>query len=116
MTNEWYKNHKYICDKERLVSLMNKHKGVIFVAGLPSNRRELLDLFDKVFLLQCREETFLKRLIERTSHDFGKHILEQKNLLSWYKDFVTDMLERGAISINTDRPLSEVVDDICFKL
>lgn len=116
MTNEWYKNHKYICDKEKLTNLLNVYKNTVFVAGLPSNRRELLDLFDKVFLLQCREETFIKRIKERTSHDFGKHILEQENILSWYKDFEADMLKRGAVTINTDCPLANVVDEICSLL
>lgn len=115
MTNEWYHDHKYICDKKKLIDLMNKSKDRVVVAGLPSNRRELLELFDKVFLLQCREETFLKRIKERTSHDFGKHILEQENIFSWYKDFEIDMLERGAIAINTDQPLEDVVEEVISK-
>ena len=86
------------------------------ISGLPSNRRELLDLFNKVFLLQCREKTFLERINKRTSHDFGKHILEQENILSWYKDFEADMLERGASPINTDRPLVDVVEEILSKI
>ncbi len=115
MTDEWYNNHKYICDKEKLVNLMNKHNGVVVVACLPSNRRELLALFDKVFILQCAEDTFIKRIKERTNNDFGKHVLEQENLLSWYKNFETDMLARGAISINTDQSLMTVVNDIISK-
>lgn len=116
MNNEWYKNHKYICDKIKLINFMNQCKGIVFVAGLPSNRHELLDLFDKVFLLQCKEETFIKRIKERISHDFGKHILERENILSWYKNFETDMLERGAVPINTDRFLINVVDEILSQI
>ena len=71
MTNEWYHSHKYICDKKKLANLINKHKSDVAVAGLPSNRRDLLDLFDKVFLLQCREETFIKRIKERK---WNKHL------------------------------------------
>ena len=115
MTNEWYQKHKYICYKEKLADLMSNYKDGVVVVGLPSNHYELLDLFDKVFLLQCKEETFIKRLTERTNNNFGKHALEKENILSWYKNFETKMLERGAISINADQPLIDVVDEISSK-
>src|SRR3990167_1057563 len=73
MTNKWYKNHKYICDKE---------------------------------------ETFLKRIDERASHDFGKHILDKQNILSWYKNFEEKMLGKGAIAINTEGSLDKVVEKV----
>ena len=112
MTQEWYENHKYICDEEKLINLMNQYNGMVVVVGLPSNRHDLLHLFNKIFLLQCGEETFLKRIDERTSHDFGKNIREKENILSWYKNFEEKMLEKGAIAINTEEPLNDVVDKI----
>ena len=115
MSQEWYRGHKYICDKEKLVNLIkNSPKEIVVVAGLFNNRSELRDLFNKVFLLQCKEETFLKRIIERENHNFGKHILEQENILSWYKNFEKETLNEGAIPINTDKPLDSVVGEI-FK-
>jgi gluconate kinase len=106
---------KYICDKEKLINLINNSpKEIVAVAGLFNNRSELRDLFDKVFLLQCKEETFLKRIIERENHNFGKHILEQENILSWYKNFEKETLDEGAMPINTDKLLDSVVDEI-FK-
>jgi methylenetetrahydrofolate dehydrogenase (NADP+)/methenyltetrahydrofolate cyclohydrolase len=113
MSKEWYSKHQYVCDKEKLVNLIkNSPKGIVVVAGLFNNRSELRDLFDKVFLLQCKEETFLKRIIERENHNFGKHPLEQENILSWYKNFEREVLEEGAIPINTEHPLKEVVEEI----
>jgi dephospho-CoA kinase len=113
MSSEWYKKHQYICNKEKLTNLIkNSPEKIVAVAGLFNNRSELLGLFDKVFLLQCKEETFLKRIIERENHNFGKHILEQENILSWYKNFEKEVLEEGAIPINTDRLLTQVVDEI----
>jgi len=116
MTDEWYRKHEYLCDKEKLIDFINDtDKDIVVVAGLASNRSELWDLFDKVFLLQCKEETFIKRIIERIEHNFGKHILEQENILSWYKNFEKETLEQGAISINTDCSLVEVADKIFSK-
>jgi len=91
---------------------MNNYKNVVVVVGLPSNRNEMLGLFDKVFLLHCKEETFLKRIDERASHDFGKHILDKQNILSWYKNFEEKMLGKGAIAINTEGSLDKVVEKV----
>ncbi len=116
MEGEWYRKHRYICNKEKLIDLINNSdKNIIVVAGLPNNRSELLDLFDKVFLLQCREETFIKRIEERTNNDFGKHALEKENILSWYKNFEKKTLEEGAIPIDTDRSLADVTEEIFSK-
>lgn len=117
MSKEWYRKHKYICDKGKLIDLINNSpKNIVVVAGLFNNRSELRDLFDKVFLLQCKEETFLKRIIERENHNFGKHILEQENILSWYKNFEKETLNEGAILINTDKPLDLVADEIIKQI
>ena len=112
MTDEWYQKHKYICDKEKLINLMSNYKDTVVVVGLPSNHNELLYLFDKVFLLYCKEEIFLKRIEDRTSHDFGKHVLDRQNILSWYKNFEEKMLGKGAIAINTEESLDEVVSKV----
>jgi len=117
MSKEWYWKHKYICDKEKLIDLINNSpKDIVVVAGLFGNRFELWNLFEKVFLLQCKEETFLKRIIERENHNFGKHILEQENILSWYKNFEKEIVSEGALPINTDKPLDLVVGEIIAQI
>jgi dephospho-CoA kinase len=117
MSKDWYSKHKYICNKEKLVDLIsNSSKDILAVAGLFSNRSELWNLFDKVFLLQCKEKTFLKRITERENHNFGKNILEQENILSWYKNFEEKILSEGAILINADKILYSAVDDIIKQI
>lgn len=113
MTKNWYWKHQYVCDKEKLINLIkNSPKDIVAVAGLFNNRLELRDLFDKVFLLKCDEKTFLKRITERENHNFGKHPLDQENILSWYKNFEREVLEEGAIPVNTEKLLKDVVDEI----
>jgi len=63
-------------------------------------------------LLKCDEKTFLKRITERENHNFGKHPLDQENILSWYKNFEREVLEEGAIPVNTEKLLKDVVDEI----
>ncbi|HEY4494107.1 MAG TPA: AAA family ATPase [Candidatus Paceibacterota bacterium] len=117
MTSEWYKSHKYIWDREKLNNLIkNSGKNTIVIAGLAHDSSELWDLFDKVFLLYCNKETFIKRITERENHDFGKHSLEKEYILSWHKDFENEMLEGGAVPINTEHPLMDVVEEIYYNL
>lgn len=111
---EWFESHEYICDKEKLVTLMTEGKDIVVVVGLADNQSDFLNLFDKVFLFYCNEEIFLKRIKGRTGHDFGKHDLEQEMILGWYKGFEKVVLDSGAIPINTDRPILEVVNEL-FK-
>ena len=93
---EFFETHKYICDKEKLIALMNEHEGVVVVVGLADNSN-FLNLFDKTFLFYCDEKVFLKRIKERINNDFGKHKSEQEIILVWYKDFNMEMLGKGAI-------------------
>jgi|SRR3989338_4952394 len=109
---DFFETHEYICDKEKLVALMNKYKDIVVVIGLADNQSEFLDLFDKIFLFYCDEEIFIKRIKERTNHNFGKHPSEQKMILGWYKNFEKEMLDKGAIAINTEGSLDKVVEKV----
>lgn len=121
--HDWYSGigsdfldlHDYICDQEKLIKLINECKDIVVVFGLAGNQSEFLNLFDKVFLFHCDEKIFLERIRTRTNHDFGKHESEKKMILGWYRDLEKEMLEEGAIPINTDRPLVDVVDEVMSK-
>ena len=110
---EWLDEHEYVCDQKKLEQLINAPKGNVAVLGVVSNQDELLPLFDKVFLLCCKEETFLHRLDTRDGdNQFAKDKSEQEHILSWYKGFEKKMLEQGAIPISTEDPIDKVADKI----
>src|SRR3989338_9637255 len=44
---EFFESHQYLCDKEKLVALMNESKGMVVVVGLADNQSDLLDLLDR---------------------------------------------------------------------
>lgn len=110
--NDWHEAHEWICNKEKLIHLISQHKDIVVIVGCASNQDEFLDLFDKVFLLNCTSETFLKRIDERTNNDFGKHRIEKERILNWYKDFESKLIKQGAIPIDTEEPLKLVVEKI----
>jgi len=112
MNKDWMEAHGWYCDIEKLKKMLDVSEDIIIVVGLATNQNDYLNLFDKIFLLQCKEKTFLERLKTRTSNDFGKHILEKEYILDFYKNFEKVMLEKGAISINAEEPLDLVMENI----
>ena len=109
---EFINAHKWVCDKEHLRNLITDNEDV-YVCGVSENQDEYLDLFDRVILLQCEPEVFLQRLLDRTNDNpFGKDKSAQEYLLSIYKGFENDLLKKGAIAVNVNRPLNEVIEDI----
>lgn len=114
---DWIEAHDYICDKDKLMKLFDSYdNSTIVVFGIASNQEDYISLFDKVFLLHCKEETFLHRLKTREENDFAREKSEQEQVLSWYKDFEDKMLKNGAIPINTDAPISIVADQIISQI
>jgi broad-specificity NMP kinase len=111
LNKDFIDSHVWICDTEKLKDL-TKGDEKIYVFGISENQGVYLNLFDKVILLQCKPETFIKRIRERKDNDFGKDKGAQDYLLDTYKWFENDMMQKGAIPLNVDRPLSEVIDII----
>ena len=110
---EWLDSHAWVCDGEKLKNLINEQKqDVVFAVGITSNQGNYLGLFDKVLLLQCNEQTFLNRIDSRIDNNYGKEQSEREHLLGFYKSFEENLLNKGAISVNVDKPISEIVDDI----
>ena len=110
---DWFENYDWMCDSEKLKELINVEKDLVVVAGIAGNQNSYLSLFDKVFVLQCKPEIFIKRVIERDTNDaFGKTPSEQEFLLNLYQNFEKDLLTKGAISINTENPIETVTEEV----
>lgn len=112
MDSDFVDTHDWICDTENLKTFLHKDAKVGFVAGMATNQDEFLHLFDKILLLECNPETFCKRIENRTDNDFGKDKKVQQQILDRYKTYAEKMLARGAVSINTEKPIDEVVDEV----
>ncbi len=114
---EWLEAHDWVCDIPKLQELLeeNQDKPTIIV-GIAYNQEDFLNLFDKVFLLYCTPEVFIERLNNRhDGNNFGKDKSEQEQILSWYEDFETRMKNHGAIPVNAESPVEEIVEDVKDK-
>jgi dephospho-CoA kinase len=107
---EFVDRHDWICNIELLKKLMEKD--LVFVLGMAGNQDDFLQLFDKVLLLECSPETFCARIDQRTDNDFGKHPEIREQILRRYKSYAEKMLAKGAISINTEKSINEVVEEV----
>lgn len=115
VNKDWLEAHNWVCDIKKLKKLINS-KDKIVIAGSASNQNNFLSLFDQIFLLHCREKVFLNRLKKRRNNDFGKSKSEREIILKWYRTFQDDMIKRGAIPINSEKPVSIIAKEIIRKI
>lgn len=108
---KWYQANGWMCNIPELEKALAGDDDVV-VAGLSSNQELYLPLFDTILILHTSPEVVVSRLQSRTDNDYGKHPLEQQRLLNWHKSFEQEMVARGAVPINADRPLREVVEEV----
>ena len=112
MTIAFVDTHDWVCDTSYLTRLLEKDRDIAFVLGMATNQSEFLSVFDKIFVLQCAPETFLKRIEDRTDNNFGKDKKVQEQIIARSKTYEQEMSSKGAVPINTDRSVDDVVDDV----
>lgn len=113
---EFLENNDWYCDIDKLKKALEKEEAIVFVCGSSANHDEYIDMFEKVFFLKCAPEVFLKRINERIDHDFGKHESESEHILGYYKEYEKDLVSKGAIIIDADKPIEQVLEDILNNL
>jgi len=85
---------------------------VRFVIGSASNQVAFYDRFERIVLLTAPTEVMVDRIRSRTTNPFGQTEGEMAKILA-DKETFEPMMRRAADSvIDTDRPLTEVVDEV----
>ncbi len=115
LNEEFIDTHAWVCDIEKMKQILQNRQGII-VLGIAENQNEYISLFNKVILLQCRPEIFIKRIESRVDNDFGKDKEVQRHLLATYKSFENDLLTRNAVVINTEVSIDDVADQIISEM
>lgn len=114
---EWIDQHNWICDETKLRELLSDDRGITIICGIASNQKQLLLLFAKVILLTLDDELLKQRLSNRQGEDeFAKTESEQIGVLGWKKGWEEEMLQAGAVPIDTDKPLDEVIGEILLLI
>jgi dephospho-CoA kinase len=97
-------------EETKLRTLLESNKE-LFLCGSAGNQLAFHDLFDEVFVLSLDPETQKARLSQRHSL-YGKDPVMQERIVKQQQEFVVDALNLGAIAIDSDKPIVEVVDSI----
>jgi len=113
-SREFFEEVDRLCDIDKLNQLFRKYKNIV-AAGTSggSNQDEFLSQFDKILLLQSSPEVLIHRMKTRVNKSgYGKTKAEQDDTIDWRKEFDPELLSKGAIPVNTEGNLDEVVDTI----
>jgi adenylate kinase family enzyme len=110
----WQELHTFQMDEGLISVLYDRAKDTtIFILGNCGNELEIADkYFDKVLCLEIDEETMVKRLLTRTTNNYGKDPDQMAIIKKWYKPIMERYRNYGAIMIDGTQSLDEIVDQI----
>src|SRR5688572_12735384 len=96
--DDWRLAHRWVWSRTRIMQAVTTAGGdanSTFILGIARNQGEMLDIFDKVFLLVIDEDTQNARLAQATSPHRTEAIKQQ--IRDGRPIFEAEMLARGAI-------------------
>jgi broad-specificity NMP kinase len=107
----WFDNvGNFNWDIPRVAALLDAH-GDIFICSLADNQERLFDRFDKIFLLLLDDVTLEHRLRMR-DNDLSKVPEQMADIMTLHKHFEASLINRGAMAINVNQAIHEVVNTI----
>lgn len=106
-TDEWLLSHRWVWSRSRIESVIQQHGSStqdFFVCGIALNQRDMLDLFELVFLLTLDHETQIERLnAPSNAHRTG---VARAQILAGRPVFEREMRALGAITLDGRQPIS----------
>jgi 2-phosphoglycerate kinase len=108
---EWFNTNRYIWDLTRVTQLLQQHEDV-YLCALADNQEDMYASFDKIFLLVLDETLMRHRLEQRTTTNYGKNPDELSDIMKMHRHFEASLLNAGAVTINVDKALPDVVSEI----
>jgi hypothetical protein len=109
----WLRSHRWVWSRARLADVLAGHDGPVFVCGIARNQDELLDLFDRVFLLQIDEPTQEARLLAHdASHPPGRSEAGRQEIRAGRAVFEARLRRLGAVALDGTAPTARVADEL----
>ena len=93
--------------------VLARHDGAVFVCGIARNLDQVLELFDRVFLLQLDERTQEDRLIAHdAAHPPGRSEAGRQEIREGRAVFQAQMLKLGATALDSTTPTASLADQL----
>lgn len=107
----WFDTSRYVWDIDKVMRLLQQQDDV-YICALADNQEELYAAFDKIFLLLLDTTLMRHRLEWRPATRYGKDTEELSDIMKMHQHFEDSLLNAGAIGINTDKALPDIVSEI----
>src|SRR5260221_10660340 len=110
---QWLRAHRWVWNRSRLQDLLAQQQRPVFVCGIALNIDQVLDLFDRVFLLRIDADTQEERLLAHdTSHSPGRSEAGRQQIRDGRPVFEAQMLKLGAVALNGTASTDAVADQL----
>jgi hypothetical protein len=107
----WLRSHRWVWSRSRLQEVLAVHEEPVFVRGIARNQDELLDLFDRFFLLQIDGPTQDARLAAyEPGNPPGRSEAGRQEIRDGRAVFEAQMPRLGAIALDGMAPMAQVAD------
>ena len=108
----WYDDvAAYNWDPIKIAELLDSDRDV-YICSKAHNQSDFYDKFDKIFVLTLDSDLLTMRLKNRPGHSIGKHDSELQDILKLHEHFESSLINKGAIQVDSSRPLDHIVDAI----
>jgi gluconate kinase len=112
-SDEWLLSHRWVWSRSRVEAVIAERSSAdrpFFVCGIAINQRDMLDLFDHVFLLTLDHETQIERL--NAPSNAHRTVAMRAQILDGRPVFEAQMQAAGAIALDGRLPSSTLASQI----
>lgn len=114
---DWWPAHRWVWTRGGVEAAIRQHASTtrhLFVCGIATNQRDLLDLFDVIFLLTLDHQTQVERL--EAPSNAARPSPERRQILDGRPIFEAQMRAVGATTIDGRQPTSLIADRILGEI
>jgi hypothetical protein len=109
----WLWTHHWVWSRSRLQQIVMRHQAPLFVCGIALNIHQVVDLFDRIFLLRIDADAQEQRLLAYDAENPpGRTEAGRQQIREGRPIFEAQMLELGAIALDGTAPTSTVADQL----
>jgi hypothetical protein len=110
---EWLRSHRWVWSRSQMAEVLAGQDRAVFVCGIARNQDELLDLFDRIFLLRIDGPAQEARLAAHDGlHPPGRSEAGRREIRDGRAVFEAQMLRDGAIALDGTAPTAVVADQL----
>jgi shikimate kinase len=112
-TDEWLREHRWVWRRSRLEAAIAARTTAgqpVFLCGIAVNQRQMLDCFERVFLLSLDDRTQLDRL--DTASNAHRNAAQRAQIIRGRPVFEQEMRSAGAVVLDGRQPTARLVGRI----